>query len=77
MNAIDVALLQAEWNGMHFEGPVCPCCGAYPEQGRVHRPECAMDLALGQRGWSTQEDRDRARARIGLASASTLPPEDE
>jgi hypothetical protein len=91
---IDIALLMSEWDastGIDETG--CPMCGAdssrdHDEMGRVigqlaHEAGCAMDLALAERGFATQAERDAARQRIRnerqraeRQSAPTLiPPE--
>ncbi|MDE2022219.1 MAG: hypothetical protein KGI71_04915 [Patescibacteria group bacterium] len=70
---IDIALLLGEWSA----GPRrsdCPICCACSDRDMPHLPNCAMDLALSERGWATQPQRDEARARILLASSPTLPP---
>jgi len=84
MTNVDKALLLlAEWFAVEEYSPLCPCCS----EGDIanarddgHRPGCVMDLALAERGFATQEDRDRVRAAIGAlsgtvvsASASRLP----
>jgi hypothetical protein len=53
------ALLLYEWIT-----PTCALCGcARPE----HAPNCVADLALAERGFATQLDRDAARIRIVYA----------
>lgn len=81
---IDIALLGSEWHGH-----LCPCCGRSDlledEHGEalppVHEPGCVHDLALAERGYLTQADRNAARKRIEdegkrseRASAPTLIP---
>jgi len=63
--ASDIALLMSEWDlsGMCL---VCRC------QGK-HDAGCAMDLALAERAFSTQAERDAARKRI-TPMIETLPP---
>jgi hypothetical protein len=39
-----------------------------------HESACEMDLALGERAFATQEERDRAREMIRAAADDTLPP---
>ena len=83
MTNVDKALLVAEWSA--YDGYGCPLCGACEidagfdvERGpRKHEVGCAMDLALSERGYCTQEERDRAREFIRhgeVATAPTLPP---
>jgi hypothetical protein len=71
MTNIDRALLLSEWMNVstHRE---CPCCDAMRPDG--HQPGCVMDLALAERGYATQFDRDRARGVLNTASVPTLPP---
>lgn len=75
MTYTDKALLLAEWSceqGNDKVGPTiksCPVCGL-PD---VHGIDCAMDLALSERGFCTQEERNRARVFIS-AQAETMPP---
>lgn len=62
---VDRALLFAEWD----EQDRCVvCAGAAPGSQynfpHGHLPNCVMDLALSERGYCTQEKRDRARAFV-------------
>jgi hypothetical protein len=50
------ALLLCEWTSV-----ACVLCGS---ERPGHAPNCVMDLALGERGFATQHDRDAARVRI-------------
>jgi len=61
---VDRALLVAEWP----EGR-CPFCRRLQSTGR-HEPECSHDLALAERGFPTQVERDSARYNL---VAPTLP----
>lgn len=72
MTNADRALLLAEWMyfGEAYSGNYshCPLCrGAQPGQPKVvggHKTDCAIDLALAERGYATQEDRNRARLTL-------------
>lgn len=74
MTNTDKALLLAEWSRTP-KGGDCPICGrsslGFPKQ---HGPDCTMDLALSERGYCSQEERDRARAFVTNQFAPTLPP---
>jgi hypothetical protein len=70
MTPIDVALLVAEWCTGRYLG--CPVCAA--STSWQHEAGCAMDLALAERGFATQADRDAARRRIENSRLDT-PPE--
>jgi hypothetical protein len=62
----DVALLVSEWSVAydHRHAPGrCPVCG----DRQLHETGCELDLALGERGFGTQTERDAARARIVAA----------
>ncbi len=77
MTNVDRALLLSEW-GTDFDRE-CSCCEARASDAQ-HKPGCPMDLALAERGFHTQEDRDRAREfvrRKVVESANTLPPPKE
>lgn len=79
MTNVDRALLLAEWAAVDGidSSRCCPCCEAYVCTGQRHEPGCSMDLALAERGFQSQEDRDRARGflhRKTVESANTLPP---
>ena len=79
MTNVDRALLLSEWAGVHGvdADACCPCCEAYVCTGKRHEPDCPMDLALAERGWGTQLDRERARDHVyrgDAANAPTLPP---
>jgi hypothetical protein len=81
MTNVDKALLLAEWSVLvhHHDSKaieVCPICLRILPTARSHDPECTMDLALSERGFYTQEERDGARHFIlkGVATAPTLPP---
>jgi hypothetical protein len=81
---VDKALLLSEWVIFHTRGlavEACPVCIRLEKPPtRKHDPGCAMDLALAERGWGTQEERDRARyylVRGEAATAPTLPPSGE
>jgi hypothetical protein len=80
---VDRALLLAEWSVLVHPRDsevleACPVCfHLEPRPTRAHEPGCAMDLALSERGYCTQQERDRARefiARGTIATAPTLPP---
>ena len=58
LTAVDTALLLAEWGA---PGGRCPVCGDHSSHG----PECAMDLALAERGWPTKAARNLARVNMG------------
>ena len=58
MTNTDKALLLAEWGWPPSTCPVCRSSGT----GAAHQPNCAMDLALAERGYALQEDRSRGRA---------------
>jgi hypothetical protein len=68
MTYTDKSLLLAEWA---CPPSACPVCG----NAGTHQIECAMDLALSERGFYTREERERARAFIKGQLAPTLPPE--
>jgi hypothetical protein len=79
---VDKALLLSEWAGVHGvdADACCPCCEAYVCTGKRHEPNCPMDLALSERGYCVQEERERARDHIfrgEAATAPTLPPSGE
>lgn len=83
MTNVDRALLLAEWSATYGDGEDpsndagCPCCRAWHCMGAKHEAACPMDLALAERGFATQEDRDRARdflTRKTVETATTLPP---
>jgi hypothetical protein len=69
---VDIALLLSEWS---YGGAIqmCPVCDAMQKSGG-HESACEMDLALGERAFATQEERDRAREMIRAAADDTLPP---
>jgi len=84
---VDKALLLAEWVlfSTNRDDRSCPCCeethwvGTTAPMGGVasHAVGCPMDLALSERGFFTQAERDRARDFIrtgAAATAPTLPP---
>jgi hypothetical protein len=85
---IDAALLQSEWvdrcepeTAVFDECPVCRGGRRLEFEDPDHRPErighsasCAMDLALAERGFPTQVERDAARERIEAGGAPTEPP---
>ena len=54
MTNTDKALLLAEWSCPFGACPVC-CASS------VHKADCAMNLALSERGYCTSEERVRAR----------------
>ena len=63
--SVDRALLLAEWGSQE----ICVVCvsprpGSQFEPPHGHQHHCAMDLALSERGFFTQDDRERARARL-------------
>ncbi len=65
-NTIDIVLLLSEWdsNGSCL---VCRC------QGRsMHNTGCVMDLALAERAFPTQVERDAARKRL-VTVIETMP----
>lgn len=78
MTYTDKALLLAEWGGANWRAQesACPCCLATEINGKRperHDADCMMDLALSERGFCTQEERNRARVFIS-AQAETMPP---
>jgi hypothetical protein len=77
MTNVGKALLLAEWRGQfHGGNSTCPVCDA----SFRHKPSCAMDLALAERGFGTREERNKARAFIetgALGTAQTLPPPED
>jgi len=71
MTNTDKALLLAEWScpsGGTFL-LACPICRGL----ETHQPDCAMDLALSERGYCARVDRDRGRTFIA-SLAQTVPP---
>jgi hypothetical protein len=60
---LDKALLVSEW----AEGS-CPVCRNpnfnWSGPKGAHKPNCYMDLALAERGFTSQEQRDLARQSI-------------
>ena len=76
---IDQALLVSEWAGRYR---TCPSCDGYdPASGHSmakyapgHRPGCAHDEALSERGYPDQAARNAARSLIARAADTTLPP---
>jgi hypothetical protein len=60
--------LLAEWS---CTSSVCPVC----RNAGVHQTDCAMDLAISERGYCTRVERDRGRTFIA-SLARTLPPPD-
>jgi len=74
MTNVDRALLLAEWTCRSSVGG-CSCCHGDKRNGQ-HDAGCPMDLALAERGFHTQEERDRARdfVRRTVETAATLPP---
>lgn len=81
MTNVDRALLLSEWSS-EYDCPVCGAC-EHDADGVVvgrHGVNCVMDLALAERGFHTQEDRNRAREfiwRNRVEVANTLPPPKE
>jgi hypothetical protein len=78
MTSVDRALLLSEWaarDGRDHDA-ACPCCRAWVSTGSRHEPDCPMDLALAERGFHTQEDRDRAREFIARKSVEVALPDD-
>ncbi len=76
-SAIDIALLNSEWaatchNAAGARHRACPTCGQMIEQ--LHAPGCEHDLALAERSFPTQAERDSARRRFVTTSGPTLPP---
>ena len=69
MTNTDKALLLAEWGWPPSTCPVCHSSGT----GATHQPNCAMDLALSERGYCSRDDRARGRTFI-TSIAQTLPP---
>jgi hypothetical protein len=76
MTNVDKALLLAEWNPASGgeTGLQCIVCRRFDKHG----PECVLNLALSERGFYTQEERDRAREFLHgkRTNAPTLPPKD-
>ena len=79
MTNVDKALLLAEWT------PACPVCEQFPNNSSEspmllptavcgHKVGCAMDLALAERGYASQDERDAARAWIASHNETQLPP---
>lgn len=83
MTNIDIALLLSEWAWNELDR-MCPVCeaGCSPDDVAVpHKHGCELDLALAERGFPTQAERNAARARIAAerarnerASAPTVIP---
>lgn len=74
MSHVDAALLKSEWEGrtgFEVSGEWCPVCGGPRPK---HNVGCEQDLALAERGYPTQVDRDAARSRLSRQSAPTLIP---
>jgi hypothetical protein len=69
----DIALLLAEWTEVGEGLYVCPCCCALHSDGR-HKQDCPHDLALSERGFPLQAERDAARSRIAITMRTTLTP---
>jgi hypothetical protein len=69
MLPIDRALLVSEWPDYNCSREPCPTCQETHVRG--HRPDCAHDLALSERGYPDQESRDRARALLKQAEGAT------
>jgi hypothetical protein len=60
-SASDRVLLVNEWASVHGAPETCiHCSGRRPK----HEDGCEWDLALAERGYPSQEDRDRARKRL-------------
>lgn len=58
---VDKALLLTEWHAMLPQyGQRCSCCNGVDK----HNVDCEMDLALSERGFPTQAERDAARASL-------------
>jgi hypothetical protein len=74
MTHTDIALLLAEWSQVGGDSPlVCPCCFALHSDG-AHKDDCPHDLALSERGFPLQADRNAARSRIAVTMRTTLAP---
>lgn len=73
MTHTDVALLLAEWTDVGGGPLTCPCCCAVHSDGR-HKQDCPHDLALSERGFPLQVERDTARSRIAVTMRTTLTP---
>jgi hypothetical protein len=74
---IDIALLNSEWAMTRYDAAdephrACPTCGRMIEQ--LHAAACEHDLALAERSFPTQAERDAARRRFVTTSGPTLPP---
>lgn len=65
LTAVDLVLLTMEWSEANT-GPSMSlvCLQCWSEQPNSHKPGCTMDLALSERGFPTQAERDRARQSV-------------
>jgi hypothetical protein len=72
MTHTDVALLLSEWTDV---GGVlaCPNCCALQSDGH-HKLDCPHDLALSERGFPMQVERNAARERVTRTLRTTLTP---
>jgi hypothetical protein len=67
---VDRALLKAEWSLRMTRGNMlgswlaCPVCFSAQDDGK-HATDCDMDLGLGELGFNTQDERNKAREQIG------------
>jgi hypothetical protein len=68
---VDMALLTSKWH--NGECPTCRARRTILDEG-AHSPGCEHDLALAERSFGTQAERDAARKRLITASGPTLPP---
>lgn len=73
MTYTDKALLLSEWSSVKGAMGI-ECCPVCHGDHVTHKPDCVMDLALSERGFFTQEERNRARTFITVPFAPTLPP---
>jgi len=73
MTHTDIALLLAEWTDVGGCPLACPCCAALQSSGK-HKTGCQYDLALSERGFPLQAERNAARDRIALTLRATLTP---
>ena len=78
MTNVDKALLMAEWRALRYDGVrACLVCEESAEEPYRHRPGCVLDLALAERGFATQIDRDAARAGLAALAPTIAPPAPE
>jgi hypothetical protein len=81
LDSTSIALLLAEWPKLPegYAGDTrCPICHGWAPHprhgGGGHADGCVLDLALSERGFATQKDRDHARDLIRASEDDTIPP---